>query len=215
MAAAIRDIEFDGPQSEECARGVHLIAPPSPFDLPPILGLELLPRRLDADDEADLRWRFSSPEIATASGASSMGPSLERAESYGYGALPCRRCGGRWRRRVRRDGEVTIVGWRDGTGREPRKRFGKRETYAGALARYRVEQQRKHRIVVISRHADDPTLREATIKAFWDRGEQVVTPEELREMFPTLPESETRPCQSCGMIGVVPRRSATAGEVTA
>src|SRR5688572_8656434 len=108
MAAAIRDLEFDESQSEECASGVHLVSQRSQFDLPPVLGLEFVPRRLDADDEADLRWRFSSPEIATASGASSMGPSLERAESYGYGALPCRRCGGRWRRRVRRDGETAI-----------------------------------------------------------------------------------------------------------
>ena len=143
-----------------------------------------------------------------------MGPSLERAESYGYGALPCRRCGGRWRRKMRRGGEIAIVGWRDGTGREPKKRWGKRVTYAQALASWRVQQCREHRIVVINRHADDPGVRELTIATFWDRGEQVVTPEELREMFPTLPESETRPCQRCGGIGVVPRQSATQAEVT-
>jgi hypothetical protein len=205
-------------QPDECESGVHRAARPAfpvfERELPSVPGLELVPRRLLGDDEADLRWRLSDPAVASLFGSSGMGASLERAESYGYGALPCRRCGGRWRRKMRRNGEQVIIGWLDGTGREPKKHWGKRVTYAEALARWRADQCRKHHLVVISHHHEDPGVRELTIATFWDRGEQVVTPEELRDMFPTLPESETRPCQTCGGIGVVPRRSATAREVT-
>ena len=91
-----------------------------------------------------------------------MGGQLERAEAFGYGALPCRRCGGKWKKSVVTDnGEVSLDGngkpledfatWRDGTGRKPKHRIGKRgkpETYAMALARYRVEQQRALKIVI-------------------------------------------------------------------
>lgn len=186
------------------------------FALPYIKGLEKVPQRLRAEDEADLRWRLSSPQVTSLLGGSSMGAALERAESYGYGAIPCRTCGGSWRaRRRKRDGELIVSDWRDGTGWMPKaSRNGRRPTYATALAAYRVRQCRENRIVIISHHA--PGAREATIQAYWDhRGEMVVTADELRDMFPRLPEEECVPCRSCQGIGVVPRRHGKHAEVTA
>ncbi len=185
------------------------------FSLPYIGGLDQVPQRLRAEDEADLRWRLSDPQVTSMLGGSSMGASLERAESYGYGAIPCRTCGGSWRAPCRwKAGELTISDWRDGSGWMPRaSRSGRRPTYATALAAYRTRQCRESRIVVISHHT--PETREATIQAYWARGEMVVTADELREMFPRLPEEECVPCRACQGLGVVPRRNGKHAEVTA
>ena len=215
---ALLDYRFGEDESEECASGVHRTprAVRSPFDLPVVPGIEQAASRIHAEDERELRWRLANPLLSSMNGVASMAAWLARAESYGYGALPCRKCGGAWRKRRRRkDGVEIVVGWRDGTGWMPRAyRSGKRPTYAQALATYRVQQCREHRIVVISHHPDDPTIREATIEAFWARGEQVVTPSELRDMFPVLPEEASEACTNCQGIGVVPRRGSKQGEVT-
>jgi hypothetical protein len=227
MAAAIRSSEFEEHQTEECASGVHLAARPVfpvfERELPAVPGIDLVPRRIVEEDAADLRWRFGDAAVASLGSSSGMGASLERAESYGYGALPCRRCGGRWRRKVRRDGVEVVIGWRDGTGRMPRKvrlgaRAGERPTYAAALAEYRRKEMARWRIVVIDRHPrEEQHVRDETVRVFWERGEMVVTSRELAGMYPTLPEELTEPCANppigCGGIGVVPRRNPTQAEI--
>lgn len=202
----------DDTAGDHPSSGLHTVVS---YDIPDMPWLERVPRRILEDDERDLRWRFSSPKLASLAYSTGIGAALERAESFGYGALPCRRCGGRWKRRCRlRDGQEVVVEWRDGTGREPRRR-GKRETYAMALARYRLEQCRRLRLVIVDRHPTDPAVRAAVDAAFAAKGEKTVTPAELREIFPALPDELTRPCSACGGIGVVPRRTARTGEITA
>jgi hypothetical protein len=192
--------------------------------LPSIPELEKLPARIDEEDERDIRWCFENPSIATITQSSgAFGGQLERAECFGYGALPCRRCGGRWKRIVtrwdpvlERDVEV-VIGWRDGTGRRPRKRFGKRPTYAEALAAYRVEQREKLKIVIGTYPSpseesgvDAEALWDATVASFWARGEALMTERDFREAFPTLPDELTEPCgEPCNGLGVVPRRNPT------
>src|SRR5688572_25439181 len=123
--------------------------------LPSTPQLANVPARIDAEDERDLRTFFENPSVATITQSSgAFGGQLERAEAFGFGALPCRRCGGRWRRveqrmnPVTRETEEVVIGWRDGTGRRPKKHFGKRETYAEALARYRFQQAIELKIVI-------------------------------------------------------------------
>jgi hypothetical protein len=185
--------------------------------LPKVPGLDQVAWRISAEDEGEIRWRLSEPLLASITSSGGVGAMLEIAESFGYGALPCRKCGGRWRRRRRlEDGTEVVEGWKDGTGRRPKKHFGVRETYATALARYRTEMKREHRIVIVSKHPEDPVVRAAVEEAFKKRGERVMTEAELRELFPTLPDTNdwTEPCKECKGLGVVPRRGATHAEVT-
>jgi hypothetical protein len=192
--------------------------------IPHIDLLRFVPQRIADDDERELRWYLDSPLVASvSSGGGSFGAALERAESYGFGALPCRRCGGRWRRIVTRlnartqELEQVVIGWRDGTGRQPKDRRGKggkRETYADALARYRVEQRLKLKIVIGTYPSpseesgvDAEKLWDATVASYWARGEALMTEADFREAFPTLPDELTTPCKRCGGIGVVPRRN--------
>lgn len=180
------------------------------LQLPSIARLETVPRRLRAEDEAELRWYLDAPLIANLLQGSGFGNQLERAEAFGYGALPCVKCGGRYRvRRRKKDGKEVVIGWRDGTGRQPKKRFGKQESYMAALARYRTEQRRSQRIVIAS---GEPTPE--LVEEHWQRGEMLMTEETFREAFPSLPDDWTRSCQRCGGIGVVPRRLPTHAEVT-
>jgi hypothetical protein len=192
--------------------------------LPTIPELEKLPARIDEADERDLRWRFENPSVATITQSSgAFGGQLERAECFGFGALPCRRCGGRWRRIVTRLNPVTeeleevVLGWRDGTGRRPRDRFGRPETYSNALARYRVEQALKLKIVIGTypnpseeSGVDAEQLWGALLDSYWENGERaLMTQHEFREAFGTLPEERTAPCDPCQGLGVVPRRNPT------
>src|SRR6185436_8539230 len=125
--------------------------------LPLIPELSRVPQRLHAEDEGELRWFLDDPPIAAVFKSGGFGAALERAEAFGYGALPCRKCGGTWRMRRRmRDGSEVVTDWRDGTGRRPKKHFGIQETYAVALARYRLDQQREHGVAIVSRHPEDP-----------------------------------------------------------
>jgi hypothetical protein len=91
-----------------------------------------------------------------------------------------------------------------------------------ALAEYRNKMQREHAIVLMSRpvpRADsgiDPAAAwRAYVEAFRAQGKRLMTDAEFRELFPRVPEEECEPCRECGGIGVVPRRNATHGEVTA
>ncbi len=189
------------------------------FAIPDLPSLRFAPRRIDEEDEAELRWRFGEANLTVLyGGGSGFGMQLERAAALGYGPLPCRRCGGRWRaRRRRKDGLEEIVDWRDGTGLAPRDHFGKRVTYAAALATYRAEMKAELRIVTITTwpHSDaSGTARAALVDAFARRGELVMTEAELRESYPTLPEDRCRVCPACAGMGVVPRRAASHAEVT-
>lgn len=183
--------------------------------LPNIPELVRVPRRMQGEDENELRWFLDDPPVAGIIARGGFGAMLERAEAFGYGALPCRKCGGTWRaRRRRKDGSVMITNWRDGTGRRPKKHFGVQETYATALARYRVAMRRELRIVIVSHHAD-PAMRAAIDEAFRARGERAMTDAELRELFPALPDGWTTECKPCQGIGIVSRRLPTHAEVTA
>lgn len=185
------------------------------FTLPHVPGTDRVPQRIAAEDEAELRWFLDSPPVACLAQSGGFGAQLERAESFGYGALPCRKCGGAWKmRRRKRDGTEVVIGWRDGTGRRPRKHFGKQETYAAALARYRRAMVREHRIVVVTHHPADPAVKAAVRAAFDARDQHPLTEAELRELFPALPDDWTTECNACGGIGVVPRRAPTHTEVT-
>ena len=98
-------------------------SPRAPFMLPSIPRLAKVPQRLSADDEAELRWRLQNPVVASlAEQGSSFGVQLERAEAFGFGAVPCKRCGGSFRaRRSKRDGEerfeqIPDSDWKPGRG---------------------------------------------------------------------------------------------------
>lgn len=189
------------------------------FTIPSLPELRWAPRRIDDEDEQELRWRFGSPHVTQLySGGSGFGMQLERAQALGYGPLPCRRCGGRWRARKRgKEGKEEIVDWHDGTGLAPLDDFGKRVSYSVALARYRADQKAELNIVTISAWpTPDPrgTLKDEIVDAFRMRGENVMTESELREVYPTVPEERCRTCPACDGMGVVPRRAASHAEVT-
>jgi hypothetical protein len=140
---------------------------------------------------------------------------------YGYGSLPCRRCGGRWRSR-RRNGKDAGVEWRDGTGLCPKDHFGKRVSYATALAAYRARMQREHRIVLSSKPVPKPELGidgeelwEASVAAFKAQDKKLMTDAAFRSMFDRVPEELCQPCRMCQGIGVIPRRAAAHVEITA
>jgi hypothetical protein len=190
--------------------------------LPSIPELSKLPTHIDAEDEREIRSFLENPSVATITQSSgAFGGQLERAEAFGYGALPCRRCGGRWRSRVvfsdelGRDVEL-VTRWRDGTGRQPKKRIGKggkRESYAAALARYRVQQRLELKIVLTAyptpsteSGVDAAALWDAMVDSYWERGEALMTEQDFREAFPALPDEWTEPCTPCEGLGVVPRR---------
>jgi hypothetical protein len=190
------------------------------FSIPDVPELHMAPRRIDEEDEIEIRWRFGEANLTVLyGGGSGFGMQLERAAALGFGPLPCRRCGGRWRaRRRRKDGVEEIVDWRDGTGLAPRDHFGKRVTYAAALAAYRDEMKAELHIVTISGWPPSDASgseRAAITDAFARRGELVMTESELRESYATLPEDRCRTCPACAGIGVVPRRAASHAEITA
>ena len=199
-------------------------APPSSesaFTIPHIPELEHVARRIDADDERELRRFLADHSMAVLTGSSGFGGQLERAAAYGYGALPCRRCGGSWRRRIRTKSGDRVIGWQDGTGWAPKKRFGKRETYATALARYRKEQQRLHRIVLGTypnpseeSGVDAAVLWESMREAYDDRGEHLMTEQAFRQLYDRLPDEVCVRCDACDGMGVVPRRAPAHVEVT-
>lgn len=216
---------------------------PEVFRIPFVQDLQGQPRRVNDEDARELRWFFGDPQVtallgASASGASSFGAQLERAALLGYGPMPCRKCGGRWRvRRPRKDSVcVGCTGLvhagadkcphcsrpcsadeQDGTGWAPGPRFGK-VAYAGALAMYRTEQKLEFRIATISKWptfnpatgSTGDQARSETIEAFSLRGENVMTEADFREVYPRLPEEECEPCRTCKGSGVVSRaRSAS------
>jgi hypothetical protein len=209
MAAAIQHGPFEHEHEQALPRTDISVQ----LKLPDVPGIELVPSRLLADDELDLRWFLDDPRLATIRGSSDFGAQLKRAESYGYGALPCRACGGRWSRRYEdENGKEVITGWRDGTGWMPKKHFGRQESYAAALARYRYEKRKELKIVIVSKHPDDGT-HQAIVDAFRKRGERAMTEADLRAAFPALPQPGeddwkqwSVPCPACDGIGVVERR---------
>lgn len=195
---------------------------PEPFALPRLPALNDAIIRLDDADEQELRWYFRNPAVATLTRSSgAFGNQLEIASAYGYGSLPCRRCGGRWRTR-RRAGKATVVDWRDGTGLCPKDHFGKRVTYAAALADYRQRMQRTHAIVLSSKPTPKPgsgidgeQLWQGSVEAFRAQGKQLMTEEAFRAAFDRVPEELCQPCRPCQGIGVIPRRAAAHVEITA
>lgn len=215
------------PQSQQCAAELISLEQDTEandiartFSIPNLPELRWAPRRIDEEDEIEIRWRFGEANLTVLyGGGSGFGMQLERAAALGYGPLPCRRCGGRWRSRLRgKAGTEEILDWRDGTGRAPLDHFGKRVTYATALAAYRAEIKAKLRIQTITTwpHSDSSgDARAAIIDAFARRGELVMTESELREAYQILPEDRCRICPACDGIGVVPRRAASHAEVTA
>lgn len=225
MAAAARKHElFEQDSSSDDEAAAKTIE--RELDLPVVPGIERVPRRLLADDELDLRWRFNDPPLAGLRGSSDFGAQLARAEAYGFGGLPCRACGGTWSRRYvsRKTGLEVVTGWVDGTGYCPKKRRGKggkQEGYAEALARYRYEKRQELNIVIVSKHPEDPATKAAVDAAFKAKGQRVMTEAEVRELFPRLPlagdpecEEWTVPCPVCKGIGVVERRLPRHAEVT-
>lgn len=225
MAAAARRQELfeqdsDGSEASDKATTIE-----RELRLPVVPGILNVPRRLQADDEIDLRWFLDDPRLSGIRGSSDFGAQLARAESYGFGALPCRACGGTWSRRyIDKNGQERVKGWRDGTGYCPKKRRGKKgkqESYAEALARYRLEQRHALNIVIVSHHPTDPATKAAVDQAFKEQGKRVMTEAELRELFPTLPQPGdpecaewSVPCPACKGIGVVERRLPRHAEVT-
>lgn len=211
-------------QTSAVVRTLECVAPASPdllFTIPHIPELESVARRIDADDERELRRYLQQPALAVLTGSSGFGGQLDRAAAYGYGALPCRRCGGSWRRRIRsKDGE-RVVGWKDGSGWAPKRRFGKRETYATALARYRKEQARLHRIVIGTYPTpseesgiDAAQLWESLRETYDARGEHLMTETDFRQLYDRLPDEVCVRCEACDGMGVVPRRAPAHVEVT-
>lgn len=195
--------------------------------LPTIPELANVPARIESEDEGDIRWRLSNPSVATITQSSgAFGGQLERAECFGFGARPCRRCGG-YRRKVKVEdrGEAVLdaygriaedsIEWRDGSGRRPRNRFGRHVSYATALAAYRTEQRKEHKIVVGTYPSpseesgvDAEQLWDTLLQMYWERDESaLMTASDFREAFPRLPDALTEPCESCHGLGVVPRRT--------
>src|SRR3954463_10441381 len=67
---------------------------PEKFSLPEIPALRRVARRIDSEDEAELRWYLRDPQIASiAASSGAFGNQLDQAASFGFGALPCKRCG--------------------------------------------------------------------------------------------------------------------------
>jgi hypothetical protein len=192
-----------------------------PFELPEIPELRRVARRIDSDDEAELRWFLRDPQIACiAASSGAFGNQLEQAASFGFGALPCKRCGGKHRTR-RRGGKDILVDWQDGTGMAPKDRFGKRITYSVALAEFRRKMQKKHSIVLMSKPApkaesgiDADGAWEMIAAKFRGEGKRLMTDAEFRSCFSELPAELCQPCRMCSGIGVIPRRSAAHVEVT-
>jgi hypothetical protein len=185
-------------------------------DIKSLPALPEAPDQISVEDEADLKWRFGDPSVVNIYNGGNFGHLLEKAAAFGYGAVPCRWCGGRWGTRIDGDGNVEVVRWRDGTGRSPKqRRWGRKVSYSLAISEYRVQMKREHKIVIVSKHPDDPTVRQAVVEAFAKRGELVLTETELRDMFPTLPDDSTETCVKCNGIGVVPRASGKGATVTA
>jgi len=195
---------------------------PHAFSLPDIPQLRHVGKRIGDEDEAEIRWYVRDPAVAAISSSSgAFGNQLEIASEFGFGSLPCRRCGGRYRTR-KRGGKDTIVDWRDGTGMAPKDHFGHRVSYSAALADHRKRMQQKHRIVLMSKPTPrpgsgvDPENAWAAIgKAFAAQGKRLMTDAAFRALFDRLPDELCQPCRGCQGIGVVPRRAAAHVEVTA
>ncbi len=176
--------------------------------------------RLTAPLERDLRWFLDDPLVAgTVASDGAFGGQLERAESFGFGAIPCRRCGGKWRTRRRAsDGEQYFSEWRDGTGWVPSaKHFAAASaSYQRALKVYRDRMAREHRLILMGPGGDGPTNRAAAVLfEELNPGQRMVTAKQLEELFPDIPTELCRICDGCRGIGVVPRRSHKTVEVTA
>jgi hypothetical protein len=207
------------PKSIEVPRAERVLPT---FALPDIPQLRHVPRRIDADDEAELRWFARGPSVANiARSSGAFGNQLDVASAFGFGSIPCVRCGGRIRKR-KRGGKDVVVDWRDGTGLAPKDHFGKRVSYATALADYRKRMQKELGIVLSSKPVPKPELGfdpaqlwRASVDAFAAQGKRLMTDADFRAVFEKLPENLCQPCRICQGIGVVPRRAAAHAEVTA
>jgi hypothetical protein len=221
---------FEQWQADEAARQVVVNArskrgdrdlKPEKFVLPDIPELHRVPQRIADEDERELRWFLSDPRIASiAASTGAFGNQLEQAASFGFGALPCKRCGGKHRSR-KRSGKAAVVEWQDGTGMAPKDRFGKRVTYSVALAGYRRKMQKERNIVLMSKPEpkagsgiDADAAWQMIAEKFRGEGKQLMTETEFRALFDQLPDELCQPCRECSGIGVVPRRSAAHAEVT-
>jgi hypothetical protein len=209
-ALAIKSLEVEAPKVRA-----------SEFEIPLLPALDRVPRRIDADQERELRAYLAEPHVASIRGSSGFGGQLERAAMLGYGPVPCRRCGGTWSAVRRKNGKESITDWREGTGLAPRDRFGKRRTYAVALAAYRREQAQRLNVVITSKPSptansgvDAENAWAGVIEAYRAQGQVAMTEQELRELFPELPEHDPvtgkplcHPCGACEGLGVIPRRA--------
>lgn len=102
----------------------------------------------------------------------------------------------------------------------PRDHFGKRVTYAMALADFRKRMQKEHKIVLTSkpqpREGIDPERAwSAMCAAFKAQDKVLMTDQAFRAAYDRVPDEYCRPCVPCQGIGVVPRRAAAHVEVTA
>lgn len=176
--------------------------------------------RLPADLERELKRFLDDPHLAgLVPDSGSFGSQLERAESYGYGALPCRKCGGSWRTRRRAsDGEQYFAEWRDGTGWVPSpKHFAAAAAaYSRALKVYRERMARELRMLIVGDGGTGAGNQQAAaLFAELSPGHRLVTRDDLAELFPIIPTELCLICRSCSGIGVVPRRSPRPVQVTA
>lgn len=173
--------------------------------------------RLPVELEREFRWYLDDPLIAgLMEDDGAFGSQLERAKAFGYGALPCRRCGGTWRSRRRAsDGEERITEWLQGTGWKPSRKHFARQSYAQALASYRVRMKREFRIEILSDGGTEEQRAELVATAYRERGAALMTEREFQDAFATLPEEMCDVCDGCSGLGVVPRRGHKHVEVTA
>lgn len=173
--------------------------------------------RIHAEHERELRWRLSDPPIAGIATSGGFGSQLELAESYGYGSVPCRRCGGRWRvRRRTSDGAEVFSEWRDGTGWFPsKKHFPGKLSYARALSHYRHRMVRENNLILVGESRNQAYEALAAEIVFHNKGQRLITQQQLEVAYPDLPSELCIPCTGCQGLGIAPRRSHKATEITA
>ncbi len=170
---------------------------------------------LSPEDAAELAWYLKGPRFSDADTESGFGAQLERAEALGFGPIPCRRCGGKWKSKHRKDGVEVEADWKDGRGWEPNPRFfpGK-TTYAEALAILRRRVIKEQGLVVVERPTPE-LYADAVAQALAKEGKREITRIAFNELTNEVPIELCVPCEKCKGIGVVPRRSHTKHEVEA
>jgi hypothetical protein len=169
--------------------------------------------RLYRSDEVMLMSYLRNPPIAAVFGASPFGAMLDRARESALIA-PCRRCGGRWRYAARTDGTMENIEWTEGTGWKPSRKVFGRLPYDEALRRYRRDQVKAEKWIVVG-ESKNPAGNAAVLSLVFDDGRTVITREQLETKIPCLPEEVCVRCDECQGTGVVFRVSRPTGPITA